>query len=72
MLVIEQERVNRKMTQKQLAQMLGVTKSTVCDMEKGRCKPSHEKLVKLLALFGMDETKNEVERLFAEAAEQPT
>ena len=52
MLKLEQERLKRPWTLEYVAKMLETTKSTICDYEKGRSKPSYEKLVKLEDLFG--------------------
>ena len=50
---IEQERIEREWTLDYVAQMLGTAASTVCDYEKGRSKPSYEKLAKLENLFNL-------------------
>lgn len=50
---IRQERLKRKWTLGYVSQYAGVTLSTVCDIEKGRCKPSYDVLVKLEDLFNL-------------------
>ena len=44
---IKKERINKSLTQLQLAKKLGVSKQTICDWEKGRSVPSYIKLKNL-------------------------
>lgn len=61
---IKQERLKKKMTLEYVSRYVGVTLSTICDMEKGRCKPSYDVLVKLLKLYNKPYYKD-IEELFA-------
>lgn len=63
-LAIRAERLRRNWTQEYVAKKIGLTKTAICDIEKGKQKPSYEVLVKLEDLFG--KTHRE---LFAEAEE---
>lgn len=65
-LVLKQERQNKKWTLSYVASEVGVTPSTIHDMESGRCKPSYDVLVKLLELFDY----NDPRQLFAVADEK--
>ena len=47
-------RINSKLSQKVLAQMLGVDQRTVSAWEKGVCEPSYETLAKLCDIFKED------------------
>ena len=47
--IIYRLRVNRKLSQKELAQMCGVTQQFIQRIEKGKVKPSTSTLVKLAA-----------------------
>ena len=44
---IKKERINKNLTQSQLAKKLGVSKQAVCDWEKGRSIPHYTKLKNL-------------------------
>lgn len=50
---IRAERLRRKWTQEYVAKRIGLTKTAICDIEKGKQKPSYEVLLKLEDLFGM-------------------
>lgn len=50
---IRQERIKRNWTLGYVSKVVGVTVSTVHDIETGRSKPSYEVLVKLENLFKM-------------------
>lgn len=52
-LQMKELRLERGWTQKEVAEKIGVTKSTVNLLESGLRKPSYEVLVKLEALFGV-------------------
>ena len=58
---IRQERLNRGWTQQYVANVIGLTKTAVHDIETGKRKPSYDVLVKLLDLFGY----NDPRQLFA-------
>lgn len=45
------KRKERKLTQKQLAEMVGVKQHTVCGWENGNRQPNFEKLKKLSKIF---------------------
>ena len=47
-------RQNLKLTQGQLANMVGVDQRTISAWEKGVCEPSFEMLVKLCEIFDED------------------
>lgn len=47
-----QDRISHKWSMAYVGKCVGLTKSTVNDIEKGRCKPSYEVLVKLENLYG--------------------
>lgn len=64
-LQIRQERIKRDWTLEFIAQKIGLTTSTVSDIEKGRCKPSFDVLVKLLNLFGYKKTAKTIVNLFS-------
>lgn len=46
-------RVNKKLTQEQVAQAMGVAKKTVWSWENGRTLPSLEKIEPLCNLYGL-------------------
>ncbi len=54
LLNIRQERLKRNWTLEFVAKKVGLTCSTVHDMETGRCKPSYDVLVKLEDLFNLN------------------
>lgn len=47
-------RVNAKMTQRQVAEALGISNQTVCNWENGKAEPSWSQAEQLSKLFGMD------------------
>ena len=49
---IKKLRVNKELTQKQLADACGVTQGTVAQWEKGICFPKAEKIPKLALVLG--------------------
>lgn len=51
--ILKELRIDRNLTQKQLSEMLDLSKNTVCEYEKGRAEPSIETLLKLSAIFGV-------------------
>ncbi len=53
MLRIKRERLNRKWTQENVAQQIGLTRTAVHDLETGKQLPSYKILVKLEDLFGL-------------------
>lgn len=58
---IRQERIRRGWTQQYVADLVGLSKTAIHDIEKGKQKPSYDVLVKLLDLFGY----NDPRQLFA-------
>ena len=64
---IRTRRIKEEWTQDYVGQQVGITRVAVHDIETGRRKPSYRVLLKLLTLFGMENTKNEIEKLFAGA-----
>ena len=50
---LEAVRVNAKMTQKEWAEMLGVSNATVVNWEKGKTEPSLSKLKTMSKLSGI-------------------
>ncbi|MDD4566047.1 MAG: helix-turn-helix transcriptional regulator [Eubacteriales bacterium] len=57
MLRLTQERKRRKLTQSEVAQIVGATKQGVCDWEKSRSFPRRQTLLKLETLFNMSHQK---------------
>ncbi len=53
-IILKSLRLNRKLTQKQLASALGISKSTVSMYENGNRDPSFEMLKKLADYFDVD------------------
>ncbi len=51
---IRQLRKERRLTQSELAQRIGVQQSDLCRMENGEYKVSLDTLIKILGVFGMD------------------
>lgn len=51
--ILKELRIDRNLTQKQLSEMLDLSKNTVCEYEKGRAEPSIETLLKLSGIFGV-------------------
>lgn len=66
--MLRQERKRRKWKLSYVADKVGVTASTIHDMETGRCKPSFDVLVKLLDLFDYDDPR----KLFGAATPDKT
>ena len=50
---IKKHRIAKKMTQEELATVLGVTKKSVCYFESGRTFPSQENIFKLAKILDM-------------------
>lgn len=50
---IEAARVNAKLTQKELAEILGVSNTTIVNWEKGNTEPSINQLRKLSEISGI-------------------
>jgi len=50
---IKNERLKLGLTQEKFAQVLGVTKQSVCDWEKGRHVPSYANLIKISKHFNI-------------------
>ena len=48
---VKELRIESGFTQKQLAEKLNTTNSTVCDWEKGRSQPDLQTLAKIARLF---------------------
>ena len=48
---VKELRIESGFTQKQLAEKLNTTNSTVCDWEKGRSQPDLQTLTKIARLF---------------------
>lgn len=48
---VKELRIESGFTQKQLAEKLNTTNSTVCDWEKGRSQPDLQTLAKIAKLF---------------------
>ncbi len=44
-------RTERKLSQQELAKIIGTNNSSICDWERGRSEPSLEALVKLCQFF---------------------
>ena len=49
---IRELRIEKELTQKELAACLGLTANCICEWEKGRSEPGIESLQKLVACFG--------------------
>ena len=52
---LEAHRKGEEMTQKQFAEILGITPSSLCDLEKGRRIPSVKRAAKIARTIGMSE-----------------
>lgn len=50
---LEATRVNAKLTQRELAKILGVSQNTVCNWEKGKSQPNASQLRKISELSGI-------------------
>lgn len=51
---LKEARTRAKMTQKQLAEIIGVAKSTVAGYESGHSEPDMEKIVKIMGALDVD------------------
>lgn len=51
---LKNSRIENGFTQKKLAEMLGLSKNSICEWEKGRCEPSIEMLKKISEIFHID------------------
>jgi len=54
---MKQERINRKWTQKTVAERIGVTPTSISDIENGNAKPGYVAMCKLEDLFKMGHRK---------------
>ena len=54
-LILKSHREAWEYTQKELADMLGITKASLCDLEKGRRIPSAKRAWKIASILGMNE-----------------
>lgn len=52
---LEAHRKGEEMTLKQFAKILGITPSSLCDLEKGRRIPSVKRAAKIARIIGMSE-----------------
>ena len=50
---LKELRLDKKLSQKQLSEIIGTINSSVCDWECGRTEPSLEMIIKLSVLFGV-------------------
>ena len=48
---LKELRIEKNLTQKELASYLSLSPNSICEWEKGRCEPGIEQLKKLSALF---------------------
>ena len=48
---LKELRIEKKLTQKQLADMIGTNNSSVCDWECGRSEPNIEQIIKICKYF---------------------
>ena len=53
MMTLKAARTNKGYTQATAAQMLGVSKSTLANYEKGKCYPDIPTLIKIEKLYGV-------------------
>lgn len=51
---IKEARLNNKLTQEQLAEKIGVAKSTLAGYEKGNREPNLETTIKIMTVLGVD------------------
>lgn len=49
--VIRQARIDKKLTQQELANCVGVIRQTIAEYESGRIKPSAEVLLKIMSVL---------------------
>lgn len=54
---IKTERIKRKITLEKLGDHLGITRSAINNLEKGRSRPSLYQLIRIAELFNMDYTE---------------
>ena len=50
---LEAARVNAKITQRELAKILGISQNTVCNWEKGKSQPNASNLRKISEISGI-------------------
>ena len=62
---MRRERQKENWTLGYVADIVGITKQSIYDIETSKTKPSYGVLLKLLALFGRERAKQEVEQLFS-------
>ena len=54
---IKEKREQLGLSQKELADKVGISQSFLCDIEQGRCKPSIDTAVKLATALGISDIK---------------
>ena len=54
---IKERREQLGISQKELAEKIGISQSFLCDLEMGRCKPSIDTAVKLADALGISDIK---------------
>lgn len=50
---LKELRIEKKISQKQIAQQLGYAQSTYCDWENGKIEPTASALIKIADYFGV-------------------
>ena len=50
---LKELRIEKKLSQKQIANLLGYAQSTYCDWENGKIEPTASALIKIADLFGV-------------------
>ena len=65
-LAISQEKSRRGWTTQHIADEVGISRSAVCQILKGKIKPSYDTLKKIESLFGMGHAQ-----LFEQTSEEP-
>lgn len=50
---LKELRLDKKLSQKQLAQLIDTNNSSVCDWECGRTEPNIEMIIKMCVVFGV-------------------
>ena len=50
---LKELRLQRGLTQKELAEILGIKRNTYSDLENGKCEANYEKLEKIADFFGV-------------------
>ena len=63
---LELKRKDKSLTQKQVAEYIGITERALRNLENQKCKPSHEVMLKLCKLFNIEH--GEVKGLFEPAS----